>query len=42
MNNDKEQNKDNKKKRNPLKDMMDQLDKYSEGCDTEDLMSSGE
>lgn len=39
---DNSNNKDKKKKRNPLDEMMDQLDKYSEGCDTEDLMSSGE
>lgn len=32
----------NKKKRNPLDDLTDQLEKYSEGCETEDLMSSGE
>jgi len=31
-----------KKKRNPLDEMMEELEKYSEGTSTEDLMSSGE
>ena len=35
--------KDQKKKnRNPLDNLMNQLEQYEEGCDTEDLMSSGE
>ena len=37
-----QQNSEKKKKRNPLDEMMDKLDQYSEGCETEDLMSSGE
>ncbi|HLC81855.1 MAG TPA: hypothetical protein VJH68_04315 [Candidatus Nanoarchaeia archaeon] len=31
-----------KKRRNPLDEMMEELEKYSEDLPTEDLMSSGE
>ena len=30
------------KKKNPLDELMDQLEEYDEGCATQDLMSSGE
>ncbi|MBI4151988.1 hypothetical protein HY496_03380 [Candidatus Woesearchaeota archaeon] len=31
-----------KKKKNPFDQMLDELEKYEEGCDEKDLMSSGE
>jgi len=31
-----------KKKKNPLEEMLEQLEKYEEGCEPKDLMSSGE
>jgi hypothetical protein len=34
--------KDKKKKKNPLDELLDELEKYDEGCDSHDLMSSGE
>ena len=31
-----------KKKKNPLDDYMDELDKYNEGCSNKDLYEGGE
>ncbi len=31
-----------KKKKNPLEEMLEQLEKYDDGCEPKDLMSSGE
>ena len=31
-----------KKKRNPLDDVLDDLEDYDEGCKSHDMMSSGE
>ena len=31
-----------KKKKNPLDEIMGELDNYDEGCEPKDLMSSGE
>ncbi len=31
-----------KKKRNPLDDILEDLENYDDGCDSVDLMSSGE
>jgi hypothetical protein len=30
------------KKKNPLKDVLEELEKYDEGCESHDLISSGE
>ncbi len=35
-------NHNKKKKTNPLEEVLDDLEKYSEGCDKDNLMSSGE
>ena len=34
--------KKSKKKRNPLDDILESLDEYNEGCEPNDLLSSGE
>ena len=31
-----------KKKKNPLDEIMDELEEYDDGCESHDLMSSGE
>jgi hypothetical protein len=31
-----------KKKKNPLEDVLQDLEGYADGCDPEDLLSSGE
>jgi len=37
-----EKKKTKKKKKNPLDEIMEELDNYDEGCEPKDLMSSGE
>jgi len=37
-----EKKKTKKKKKNPLDEIMEDLEDYNEGCEPKDLMSSGE
>lgn len=38
----KKEDRKNRKKKNPLDDVLEQLEEYEEGCSPTDLMSSGE